>query len=92
MSKLIGLPSEYFADEEILGAKVRLRFPWNLDDGHSLYAGEIFDVIRVYSNPKLGRQLHLSNHRAEGIPVRAPWCELLFEWPSKARGIHDGGK
>ena len=46
-SNLIGLPSKYFADDEVLGSRVRLLTDQDVGDGHRLMKGECFVVASI---------------------------------------------
>lgn len=92
-SNLIGLPSRYFADDEVMGQRVRLLTEKRLSEGYCLQRGECFVVSGIAIEKFSGRAeryLLLTNHRAKQVPVRSAACELLFCWPEKMEGKPDG--
>jgi hypothetical protein len=85
------MPASFFADEEIIGSRVRLMHTVPVGGTYFLQKGECFVVSGTLPpDAKYRRKLLLNNHRAESVPVRDCVCELLFQWPSKVEGNRDG--
>lgn len=89
LPNVIGLPAAWFADEELMGANVRLEFPVSLGNGLILREGESFTVVevRIKSLTSL-RKIAVSNYRVSWAPVPVDCCALLFSW----EGIPNGKK
>lgn len=87
MREYIGLEARMFADQELVGGRVRLLGCVALGPGMALHRGECFRVDGIDRCLAGQRYLHLTNARARKVPMRIDLLELLFEWPV-VRGTH----
>lgn len=83
-SELVGVPSEYFPADELVGERVRLLSDYRFEGGLVLGRGEVFRVTSVVPGSRDRRKLVVRNSRVRGLGVESILCELIIgEWPGE---------